>query len=359
MCFFKVIAKKIIKYVNLHVFLCFIYCRKFYLKKIKHKKKIIYFIATPIYGNLGDYAIVDAQYRLLRDMKLSDCIIEFNRRQYEYSAYTLSTIINKEDIIIIDGGGNIGTLWPQEEDNIRDIIKRFPDNSIFIFPQTAYFSDDEFGLKELTESIHIYNNHSNLTVFCRDINTYNLFKDKFKNVRSFYTPDIVLYNNSLDYRHVERAGVMGCFRSDLEKISNDKVKEDIFNFCSLNFIDYVDGTTMVNRVPSRGNRDKILAAKWREFASYDIVVTDRLHGMIFCAITGTPCIAIDNRSHKVKNGYEWLKYLDYIYFCCDETTILEKLEFIYKKRNERFLYERKPLDAKYNLIKIEVMNAYR
>ena len=29
--------------------------------------------------------------------------------------------------------------------------------------------------------------------------------------------------------------------------------------------------------------------------------------MIFSAITGTPCVALDNVSHKVSQGYEWIK----------------------------------------------------
>ena len=35
----------------------------------------------------------------------------------------------------------------------------FPNNTIIIFPQTIYFSDDEEGRKVLDESIKIYNSH--------------------------------------------------------------------------------------------------------------------------------------------------------------------------------------------------------
>ena len=48
-----------------------------------------------------------------------------------------------------------------------------------------------------------------------------------------------------------------------------------------------------------------------------VVITDRLHCMLFCAVTGTPCVAFDNASHKVRGVYEWIKDLDYI-------TVVEK-----------------------------------
>ena len=34
--------------------------------------------------------------------------------------------------------------------------------------------------------------------------------------------------------------------------------------------------------------------------------------VIFCVITGTPCIAMDNLSKKVSGTYEWIKDLEYV-----------------------------------------------
>ncbi len=44
------------------------------------------------------------------------------------------------------------------------------------------------------------------------------------------------------------------------------------------------------------DRMEELNSKFAEFLSSGLVITDRLHGMIFAAITGTPCIALDNKS---------------------------------------------------------------
>ena len=68
-----------------------------------------------------------------------------------------------------------------------------------------------------------------------------------------------------------------------------------------------------------------------EFASCKLVITDRLHGMIFSAITGTKCFALDNLSKKVSGGYEWVKDLGYITLCKDTDELMELLnEVVYE-----------------------------
>ena len=61
-------------------------------------------------------------------------------------------------------------------------------------------------------------------------------------------------------------------------------------------------------------RTQILDKFMGEIGGKELVITDRLHGMIFCAITGTPCVVINSKSPKVRGCYEWIKHLDYIRF---------------------------------------------
>ena len=49
-----------------------------------------------------------------------------------------------------------------------------------------------------------------------------------------------------------------------------------------------------------------------QFSSSKLVVTDRLHGMIFSAITNTPCICFDNKNGKVSAQYEWIRNNSYV-----------------------------------------------
>ena len=48
--------------------------------------------------------------------------------------------------------------------------------------------------------------------------------------------------------------------------------------------------------------------KLQEFSQYRLIITDRLHGMVFSYVVGTPCIAIDNKTGKSKALYnDWIK----------------------------------------------------
>ena len=64
-------------------------------------------------------------------------------------------------------------------------------------------------------------------------------------------------------------------------------------------IQYTD--TAVGYNVDRWKREGLLKTKLEEFASCELVITDRLHGIIFAFITNTPCIALDSLSYK-NNG---------------------------------------------------------
>ena len=59
---------------------------------------------------------------------------------------------------------------------------------------------------------------------------------------------------------------------------------------------------------------KCVIDKLQEFSTARLVITDRLHGMVFAAITGTACIAFRNYNYKIEGTYEWIEYLQYIQF---------------------------------------------
>jgi len=44
-----------------------------------------------------------------------------------------------------------------------------------------------------------------------------------------------------------------------------------------------------------------------DFSSSKLVVTDRLHGMVFAALAGTPCVVMGNCNYKVKGIYNWIE----------------------------------------------------
>ena len=63
---------------------------------------------------------------------------------------------------------------------------------------------------------------------------------------------------------------------------------------------------------STEEQNKIIINKLNQFKSSKIVITARLHGMIFSALTEIPCIVFFNNNHKVIGVYQWIKELPYI-----------------------------------------------
>jgi len=275
-------------------------------------KRIFFFINTPEHGNLGDQAIVFSQYYFFKKMKLHHSIHEFKTSHYEYFTSFINKIIKINDVIIINGGGNMGSLWFEKgELFIRNIIETFKQNTIFVFPQTVYYSNSEEDKMQIIKSISIYNSHSRLFLCARELLSYDFFKNHYKNSNTLLVPDVVLSLSNINYKF-ERSGVIFCFRNDKEKSSYFKFEYLLKEYISNKGIKFKDESTVINKYITAKNRKKEVFNKLRSFSKSKLIITDRLHAMIFAAITGTPCLAFDNISKKVSLSYKWINHLKYI-----------------------------------------------
>lgn len=317
--------------------------RNLFLNKLKkqieevHRKFgfCVVFIATPTHGNLGDHAIVYAQQCFFSDHGLGEQIIEITSSQYlKYSLY-IKQLLKDKDIIIIDGGGSMGTLWLHEEHKMQHIVKTFPNNPIFIFPQTIFYSNDENGKKEMLQSIEVYSAHSNLHICAREKESFDLMKKIYPNVDILLIPDIVLYINNIG-ESKSRNGVAFCFRTDKEKVLSDEKIEQIKYYIAHKGLSISWENTVINKTVTKKNRIKELKKKWNKFLSVELVITDRLHGMIFAAITSTPCIAFDNSSKKVGNVYKWIEDLDYVVFAKSDEELPQLIDKLLSKKESKF-----------------------
>lgn len=273
-------------------------------------------MGEPHYGNLGDQAIYMAEKAII-DKYFSEYekwIIP--EEKLDICAAKVQKYINDDDIIFLQGGGNMGDIHDRPERGRRQVLKLFPNNKTIIFPQTVYFSDTEEGRKELEISKQIYNNHKNLIILAREEKSYNFMKEHFYNAKIYLTPDIVmsLYKGE----DKERSGALLLFRADKEKTLEDTNIEKIKQSVKHTFGDYKLSDMYIGRgIVNIGEklRDDLLQNKFNQFQTSKIAITDRLHGMIFAAITETPCVVFGNFNHKISESYKWLKNLEYIKFC--------------------------------------------
>ena len=119
----------------------------------------------------------------------------------------------------------------------------------------------------------------------------------------------------------ERKDILLCFRNDIEKNITGEVLENIKKMLENNSMTYEFTDTVVKKYIYKSHREKILKNKWNEFGTAKLVITDRLHGMIFSVITQTPCIAINNVNGKVGHVYsKWLNTFPSV-ICVDEKSV--------------------------------------
>lgn len=273
----------------------------------------IYLVGTPEHNNLGDHAIAFAELKYLKDNFPKYNIIEIPEDKVYYCFYSLKRKIKKSDIIILHGGGNIGNQYQVYEDLRRTVIKTFPKNKLIVFPQTIYFSNDDSGSKQLEISKRIYQRHKDLTIIARDKLSYNIMKKHFDKNTILLAPDMVMYIKKTNHK-VERNGVLLCFRDDIEGIIEYDEIQIIKKLVAKYYNNVIETDTCLTSNKKIVERNMALDAKWYQFSKAELVITDRLHGMVFAAITETPCICLDNYNHKIEGTYKWIEHLPYIQY---------------------------------------------
>lgn len=286
----------------------------------KHKR--IFLFLLPTHGNLGDQAIAIAESKYLSDQFPKYQVIEIPDFASKVAILKLRKKIHDDDLIMLHGGGNIGTLYPGVEGYRRQIINNFPNNHIIIFPQSVYFSADTKGERFKKETQDIFNNHDNLTIVARDSDSYMKMTSMFnlKKIKILKMPDIVLYLNNIANNMENRSNdILFALRNDIEKKLNDSIVKEIIYFLKEKNIKYILSDTVVPYNISLKERDKEVQKKWDEFKTSKLVITDRLHGMIFSFITRTPCIVLSNNNPKIESAYhDWLSNFDFIHFVKDD-----------------------------------------
>lgn len=291
-----------------------------YIFKVGKVRAVL--LNTPLHGNIGDHAIAVAEKELLSSMGIS--VLDFPWANKYY--HILAKLTPEDKVILLHGGGYIGDLWLNEEKKLEKILQAFKRHRIIIMPQTVHFDLETGAGREFFEGVkRKFSAHPSLTVFLRERISYEFMKKYMPEVHVELAPDIVMMLQQPDVKR-SRSGVLVCLRNDIEKTMADENRRIMFALLhkKIDKIKHSDMAENRNIGPEESNR--VVQLKLSEFAAFELVITDRLHGMIFAAVTETPCIVINSRSHKIRGCYEWLKNMGYIRFLDDINHIPEVIE---------------------------------
>lgn len=290
---------------------------KFYFANNKNhndKKKIYIFLAAD-YGNLGDIAITYAQKNFIKSHVNSNCeIIEVPLSCTYEEIKIIKKVIKRDDIVTIIGGGNMGDRYDWIEEARRTVIKKFKNNKIISFPQTFEFNDDNIGKESLRRTRKVYYKHKDITLFAREEMSYKKMKETLKNKNIYLVPDIVIsLKNKLNIIENNRKNKIGvCLRNDNEKSLSFEQQKEVLKFIEKEDLEYFDTHIGDENLIYSERYDKLIEFL-QGMSKMKLVITDRLHGMIFCYLTNTPCLVIDNSNHKISATYNtWLKRCNYI-----------------------------------------------
>ena len=272
------------------------------------KKNIFIFLGAD-YGNVGDVAITYAQTKYLQERYPTYNVVEIPISQTFNGIKAVKRVVGKNDIIALIGGGNTSDLYDDIEWLRQLVVLNFRNQRIIGFPQTFDFSNTLKGYFCKSIAHYVYGKARCFTILTRERNTMRMLQRDMKNLDTQMAPDIVM---TLDERCIsDRHGALVCLRSDKEKAIKEGYRRKLITKLQQKYGNITYQDTQVDGV-SKSNRYDKLRNIIDLFRQHELVVTDRLHGMILCFVTGTPALVLDNSNHKISACYEWIKDCGYI-----------------------------------------------
>ena len=274
-------------------------------------KKRIFIIGSEDLNNIGNLHIAISLKEYLSVILPDYAIIEITISEYRSIRKTLPFIIRKSDVVCIPDGGDGGNAALYMDTLRKEIVKKYKSNRIVMFTQTINYDSSEDGNLQLKQNQSMISKCKNITLCVKDRTSYDLAKQYF-DCAVVLIPDIVLYSDYSKSYPVERKGVMLLSQSDAKDIwseDNRRLIETIVQQHGRN-IRFNDLQLILDI--SVFDRKDVLDAFIRKLGQVEIVITDRIYGMLLCAITQTPCIALSDNNQNLECAYEGLIDLDFI-----------------------------------------------
>ena len=139
------------------------------------------YLDVPAYLNIGDFLIAMGAFRLLDELPYK-C-----RYKSTFANYNPSHVPDN-CIILMQGGGNFGDLYPGANWYRNEIVKTFPNHKIIFLPQTITYKDTSLA----KEDAEILSKHNNLLICARDSVSYAFLQRYFPQNRHCLLPDTAL-----------------------------------------------------------------------------------------------------------------------------------------------------------------------
>jgi len=274
----------------------------------------------PNHSNSGDSAIWLGETTWLRK---NENEIVYLCDLNTYSRERLAAEIGN-GIILLHGGGNLGDLWTDHQQFREQVIRDFPNNKIIQLPQSIFFHDNA----NLERCRQIFNNHSDLTLLCRDYQSLEFARKEFT-AQSFLCPDMAFTLGRIERPCNPETEIVWLARTDKESLE----KLEPISELGIERTDWLDEppTSVLSENQHLTNQINLYPHEWKStkkalYHTYDslahqrllrgcrilskgkVVISNRLHAHILCLLMEIPHVLLNNNYGKIKNFYDtWTK----------------------------------------------------
>ena len=318
---------------------------KHLLESLQRQDNVYVFLACD-YPNLGDYAITKAQAEMLERMYSERRVFLFG---YDDTYSSLKTVLRchkTSDIVTIIGGGNMGELYYGFERKRNFIVERMQEYRIISFPQSVVFNNTAFGRLAFRRSVSSYRKHPRLTMLFREKMSFQRMKNASPEINCYLVPDIVMTLNCRTA--TKRTGVILSLRNDKESYLTDDQRSEIRSLVRSRDKHALEIDTCIK---ADDNLELSFQKLIRYYQNAGMVITDRLHGMIFAFITGTPAIVLPNNNGKIEHSYDWISECGYICFLRSVETFPEVFRnFAKRNYTESYADFPKSMQSKFDFL---------
>ncbi|MCL1801416.1 MAG: polysaccharide pyruvyl transferase family protein [Promicromonosporaceae bacterium] len=289
----------------------------------------------PNHGNPGDPAIWLGTERLLKELGVK---IAYRASPWDTDFHALRQKVSNSPVLL-QGGGNLGDLYRWQQDIRERALKELPKNPIIQMPQSVNFLDPENAAKfaELCRA------HGDFRLLVRENRSVTLAREQL-GIEPLLSPDHAWAISAPRRRRSPSIKILWLGRRDAERVpfwepDGDQVTH--YDWFSQEIQDHWGSAFSTWPEPERRHFDlrgqlaiavnqlgrnhypagaplartlhpifaqtyDPLARRWvaRGFQAIQeakVVVTDRLHGHVFCVLAGIPHVVLDNNYHKVSS----------------------------------------------------------
>ena len=271
------------------------------------EKSEIAYLEYPVYGNLGDILIMKGVEKFFADHKINV------KCAYSFQGYKDIQLM-KDTILVFQGGGNIGDLYPEPQRMREFYIERYTNHKIIILPQTIFFENPD----ALERTANIFSQHPDLHIFTRDPSSFKMAKEKLSD-NVYLAPDMAHYLWPIRELNSPTLRNLYLLRTDLEKPCDNaiicKTKGDadyitdwpsVLSPWDKMMIGILVAFHFINKykeiLPARHLWDlftrKLVNKTIQLFSQYSNVISTRMHGHLLACLMNKPNTLLTNMTHK-------------------------------------------------------------